>query len=54
MYVVVTELSDKVKEALRRARLCNYLIIGVTTLDLLQLVPDPTTGKLQKTAALLI
>ncbi len=48
MYVVVTELSGKVKEVLRRARLCDYLIRGVTTLELLQLVPDPTAGKLQK------
>lgn len=52
VYVVVTELSDKVKEVLRRAGLCDYLIIGVTTLELLQLVPDPTTDKLQKNSSI--
>jgi len=53
-YVAVLDFPARVRERLREEGLSDCYTIGLTTLELLQLVPDTTTGKLRKTSALLL
>jgi len=53
-YVAVFDFPARVREKLREEGLSDCCIIGLTTLELLQLVPDVTTGRLRKTSALLL
>jgi len=53
-YVVAFDFPTRVRERLREEGLSDCCIIGLTTLELLQLVPDITTGKLRRTSALLL
>jgi len=53
-YVAVLGFPAKVREKLREEGLSDCCITGLTTLELLQLVPDVTTGRLRKTSALLL
>jgi len=53
-YVVVLDFPARVRERLEEEGLSDRCIIGLTTLELLQLVPDITTGKLRRTSALLL
>jgi len=53
-YVAVLDFPARVRERLREEGLSDCCIIGLTTLELLQLVPDITTGKLRRTSALLL
>jgi len=53
-YVVVLDFPARVRERLEEEGLSDRCIIGLTTLELLQLVPDIATGKLRRTSALLL
>jgi len=53
-YVAVLDFPAKVREKLREEGLSDCCIIGLTTLELLQLTPDAATGRLRKTSALLL
>lgn len=53
-HVAVLRFTEKLRERLRSLGLADWCVIGVTTLELLQLVPDPTTGRLRKSSALLL
>lgn len=51
--VLVVELGDEVKTALRKLDLCDSLILGVTTAELANSIPDTSTGRLRKVEAFL-
>jgi len=53
-YTAVVEFPNGLRGRLRELGLAYWCILGLTTLELLQLVPDTTTGRLRKTAAILI
>jgi predicted aspartyl protease len=46
-HLLVLEIPSSVKEMLRSKQLCEWGIIGLTTLELLNLMPDSATGKLK-------
>ena len=51
--VLVVEFGDEVKTALRKLDVCDSLILGVTTVELANFIPDTSTGKLRKVEAFL-
>lgn len=51
--VLVVGLDGKVKEALKRLNVNDSAILGVTTLELANFMPDTATGKLRKIEAFL-
>lgn len=51
--VLVVELGDEVKTALRKLDVCDSLILGVTTVELANFIPDTSTGRLRKVEAFL-
>lgn len=51
--VLVVELGDGVKTALRKLDVCDSLILGVTTVELANFIPDTSTGRLRKVEAFL-
>jgi len=53
-YVATLKFPEKLKEKLSELKVSSWCILGLTTLELLQLIPDPTTGKLRKTSALFL
>jgi len=53
-HIAVTEFPQKLRQRLETLQLCTWCIIGATTLETLELTPNPKTGKLEKTQALLL
>jgi len=53
-HLLILHLPEEVKEMLRSKQLSDWGIIGLTTLELLNLIPDTTTGKLKKTEAFML
>ena len=53
-HVATPSFTEELKERLRELELSDWCIIGPTTLELLQLTPNPTTGTLRKSTALLL
>jgi len=51
--VLVVELGDEVKTALRKLDVCDSLILGVTTVELANFIPDTSTGRVRKVEAFL-
>ena len=51
--VLVVEFGDEVKTALRKLDVCDSLILGVTTVELADFIPDTSTGRLRKVQAFL-
>jgi len=47
-HILVLEIPKEVKEMLKTNQLSEWGIIGLTSIELLNLVPDVTTGKLKK------
>jgi len=47
-HLLILEIPEEVKEMLKSKQLCDWGIIGLTTLELLNLMPDTATGKLKK------
>jgi len=50
--VLVTKLSGEVKEALRKLNVSESIILGITTIELAELIPDTNTGRLRKIESL--
>ena len=46
--VLVVEFNGEVREALRKLDVDDSIILGVTTLELANFIPDIATGKLRK------
>ncbi len=53
-HIAVSNFAKELKEKLKTLGLIDWCIIGLTTLEILQLIPDPTTGTLRKSSALLL
>jgi len=53
-HILILEIPNEVKEMLRSKQLSDWGIIGLTTLELLNLMPDITTGKLKKTESFML
>lgn len=53
-HLLILEIPEEVKEMLRSKQLSDWGIIGLTTLELLNLMPDTTTGKLKKTESFML
>jgi len=53
-HLLILEIPKEVKEMLRSKQLSDWGIIGLTTLELLNLMPDITTGKLKKTESFML
>jgi len=53
-HLLLLEIPEEVKEMLRSKQLSDWAIIGLTTLELLNLMPDTTTGKLRKTESFML
>jgi len=46
--VLVVEFNGEVREALRKLDVDDSIILGVTTLELANFIPDTAAGKLRK------
>lgn len=53
-HLLILKIPEEVKEMLRSKQLSDWGIIGLTTLDLLNLMPDSTTGKLKKSNSFML
>ena len=53
-HLLLLEIPEEVKEMLRSKQLSDWAIIGLTTLELLNLVPDTTTRKLKKAESFML
>ncbi len=53
-HLLIMKIPEEVKEMLRSKQLSDWGIIGLTTLELLNLMPDTTTGKLKKTESFML
>lgn len=53
-HLLILKIPDEVKETLRLRQLNDWAIIGLTTLELLNLMPDTTTGELKKAESFML
>jgi len=53
-HTLVTQVPNEVKDVLSRNELADWIIVGVTTLELVGYAADTTTGKLRKVEALFL
>jgi len=53
-HLLVLEVPKGVKEMLMSKHLCDWGIIRLTTLELLNLMPDTTTGNLKRTDSFML
>jgi len=53
-HLLVLKIPDEVKKMLRSKQLSELAIVGLTTLELLNLMPDTVTGRLKKTDSLML
>jgi len=53
-YVAVLEFPNNLRQKLRELSLVDWRMLGLSTLELLQLAPDVRTGTLRKTTAFAI
>ena len=53
-YVAVLEFPNSLRQKLRELSLVDWRMLGLSTLELLQLAPDVRTGTLRKTTAFAI
>ena len=53
-HLLILKIPGEVKEMLKSKELGDWGIIGLTTLELLNLTPDTTTGKLKKTESFML
>ncbi len=53
-HLLILKIPKEVKEMLRSKQLSDWGIIGLTTLELLNLMPDTTTGKLKKSESFML
>jgi len=53
-YVAVLEFPNNLRQKLRELGLVDWCMLGLSTLELLQLTPDVKTGTLRKTTAFAI
>jgi len=53
-HLLILKIPREVKEMLKSKELGDWGIIGLTTLELLNLTPDTTTGKLKKTESFML
>ncbi|KPV61713.1 MAG: hypothetical protein AOA66_1683 [Candidatus Bathyarchaeota archaeon BA2] len=53
-HLLVLRIPEEVKEMLRSKQLSDWGIIGLTTLELLNLMPDTMTGKLKKAESFML
>jgi len=53
-HLLVLEIPREVKEMLKSRQLCDWGIIGLTTLELLNLMPDIMTGQLRKAESFML
>jgi len=53
-HLLVLKIPEEVKEMLRSKELSDWGVVGLTTLELLNLMPDTTTGKLRKTDSFML
>lgn len=53
-YVAVMNFPSRLREKLQKLSLCDYCIIGLISLELLQLIPDTVTGKLRKSSVIFL
>jgi predicted aspartyl protease len=53
-HLLILKIPEGVKEMLRSKQLSDWGMIGLTTLELLNLMPDITTGKLKKTESFML
>jgi len=53
-HLLILKIPEEVKEMLRSKQLSDWGMIGLTTLELLNLMPDTTTGKLKKSESFML
>lgn len=53
-HLLILNIPEEVREMLRSRQLSDWGILGLTTLELLNLTPDTTTGKLKKTESFML
>jgi len=53
-HLLILKIPREVKEMLKSKELGDWGIIGLTTLELLNLTPDTTTGKLKKAESFML
>jgi len=53
-HLLILKIPREVREMLRSKQLSDWGIIGLTTLELLNLMPDTTTGKLKKSESFML
>lgn len=54
VHVGVTKFPEKVKEILRNLGLADWCVIGLATLEILGLVPNTSSGKLEKVGVIIL
>ncbi|MEN2975431.1 MAG: aspartyl protease family protein [Candidatus Caldarchaeales archaeon] len=53
-HIAIVDFPDRLKERLKSLELSDKCIIGMSTLEILGLIPNTTTGRLEKLGSLLL
>jgi predicted aspartyl protease len=53
-HVAITKFSEKIRESLKKLGLADWCIVGLSTLEILGLAPNTSSGRLEKVGVLVL